>query len=645
MARLILHIGQYKTGSTSLQRSLSLARPVLRGAGVLYPETGLQADAHAGIAAALRRAARSGGQWDAGPLMAEVDGAGCETVILSCEGFSGTSVDRMQPEVVSAMLRQLGAAFAGRDIRVIWYWRRQDAAVESRIVQTIKGKGARFDFQIEPYLAESEALDYPFFQQTVAEALPGAPVEPRCLAPDALTGGEVVADFLAAIGLGGLLTGDQIKRVNLTPPGRQLGVQLALNRLAAAGYAVEPLVQAMRRSPALKGPRGVLLSPAQRRAIMDRYAESNARFLADTVPEAQRAAAAAHLAAPVSEAMPNAEASAADLAALIAEAGASLRRHGAAADAPPAPRAEGRGEAVRVYLGAHKTASTHLQDMMVHHRATLANHGTTVSHPGYLRGASGWLAGFYDAVAQHQATGTIDDALRARLRLPLVAGHDWLMSDENILGTAREATGQGSLYAWAPPRFHTLRDLFPDRRVEAFMALRSYDAFFASMYGEVVRNNGFLPWAEFRAGIDAVQPAWSWLPTVEALVAAFGEDRVTLWDFADFAALQPQLVALLSGIADSQPLIDSFPVQTTRPSLSARTIDMLGELSTAIGPEAALKLTEPINDRYSQASGNPRFQPYDAAEAAALRARYAADLAEIRRRWPGLRFLTPDDDP
>jgi hypothetical protein len=44
--KILLHIGQGKTGTTSLQRSLHLARSALREAGVLYPHFGGKAFAH-----------------------------------------------------------------------------------------------------------------------------------------------------------------------------------------------------------------------------------------------------------------------------------------------------------------------------------------------------------------------------------------------------------------------------------------------------------------------------------------------------------------------------------------------------------------------------------------------------------------------
>lgn len=52
-ARLVLHIGQHKTGTTSLQRSLSLNRAGLASRGVLYPRLPCWRDAHHALVPAL----------------------------------------------------------------------------------------------------------------------------------------------------------------------------------------------------------------------------------------------------------------------------------------------------------------------------------------------------------------------------------------------------------------------------------------------------------------------------------------------------------------------------------------------------------------------------------------------------------------
>ena len=626
---LILHVGQYKTGSTSIQRSLSFARDRLAGQGVLYPQTWLKNHGHGPLAAALKRAVRFGQAFDAGPLLAEAAASGCAYVILSAEGLSGAAMAEMEPDLVAAELRLLAAALPHWPMTVIWYYRRQDEAVESRMIQAIKGGRGGRNLDPAPFLRPQQALDYGFFHAVLRAALPGARLVARCLARPLLAGGEVVADFRAAAGLDGLLRDEDIRSSNRRPSGVQMSIQLGLNAMGPDRPRGEALWRAWARfEPAVEGAPAVLLTPQQRAAIMDYFAPANARFIDSVVPADQRPAVAAAFAAPVRDDRPNVAPDPAMLARFLNVSGLGPVLKRPAKDPPM--------QTIRVYLGAHKTASTHLQDLLVASRPALAEVGTAVADPALLRGDSGWITAYFAAAQQRTAGRAIKDATRQTLRALAPAKGDWVLTDENMLGTPRDVLWHHRFYADARRNLAVLPEVFPDRRLQAFLALRSYDGFFASMYSEIVRNRGFLPFAEFDAAVD---PGWSWTQTVADLVAVFGEENVTLWDFADFRALQPQIVALLAGIEDAAPLIAAHPADSTRPSLSQRTIDILADLAPAIGTEAARDLTWKINQHYAVAKGHPPFRPFDDGRQAALRARYADDLAAIRRRWPRLRFL------
>lgn len=87
---LIVHIGQVKTGSTSIQHALSInAEAMLTGGfDALYPRSGRKHDAHfdlTGLAEHQRRGAKAANWLDLGE---EIAASGARRAILSCEVFS-----------------------------------------------------------------------------------------------------------------------------------------------------------------------------------------------------------------------------------------------------------------------------------------------------------------------------------------------------------------------------------------------------------------------------------------------------------------------------------------------------------------------------------------------------------------------------
>lgn len=137
MARVFLHIGPHKTGTSFVQSLFHLNRPRLAGAGIHYPDIG--SNAHHGLAAVWITTANepenfSGaggpeGLWD--DLIdryAKAPG----TLFLSSENFS-----RAHPEVVDmADLARRLSAFD--EVKVIYTMRRQAEMVQSIWLQVAK---------------------------------------------------------------------------------------------------------------------------------------------------------------------------------------------------------------------------------------------------------------------------------------------------------------------------------------------------------------------------------------------------------------------------------------------------------------------------------------------------------------------------
>ena len=133
--RLIIHPGFHKSGTTALQESFALNRPLLRENGIFYPPIGSKA--HHRVAWALTQRPwgwnRRGGErtpekyWDR--MASRINGAKEETVILSSEFFS---------EIDGERIRKIRNEIKGRDIQILFTLRPLAKLLPSSYQQYLK---------------------------------------------------------------------------------------------------------------------------------------------------------------------------------------------------------------------------------------------------------------------------------------------------------------------------------------------------------------------------------------------------------------------------------------------------------------------------------------------------------------------------
>jgi hypothetical protein len=217
--RVILHIGQSKTGTTSLQSFLASCRESLAKSGILYPDVyrggiPLKVQNHNSFAEALcgfRRFPGFSAEEYWAQFQEQIEKTGCHTLLLSGESFLGAPQIWRIPEgedVLENHLKKIKKLkeFIGReDCHLVLYLRRQDEWIDSNIPQLIRYEGLlkhpvyQDDVQTVDVLAPY--LDYADMLGLWEQTLDNCKITVIPYERDHLRSGDIVSDFMERIGV------------------------------------------------------------------------------------------------------------------------------------------------------------------------------------------------------------------------------------------------------------------------------------------------------------------------------------------------------------------------------------------------------------------------------------------------------------
>lgn len=269
MARLLIHAGIHRTGTTSLQRLMAANRAALAERGVHYPGSGPH---HQPLAWRLKNGKSDSADVEA--LLAEApEGA---LVVLSGEDFA-----------THRNLDWLKALVAEHEVRVHFYLRRQDHWLNSWYNQHVKWPFDARKCQMAPTeflttLDDYHWLDFDALTRRWMDAAGDGNVTIAPVGKGQVD--DVTADFLARIAIPPEALVFEADRQNSSMPVQALEIARCLGLYDMDGDARFRAVRALGKALADKGPNtSMVFTPEERRAVLDRFVASNAataaRFL------------------------------------------------------------------------------------------------------------------------------------------------------------------------------------------------------------------------------------------------------------------------------------------------------------------------------------------------------------------------------
>lgn len=285
---------------------------------------------------------------------------------------------------------------------------------------------------------------------------------------------------------------------------------------------------------------------------------------------------------------------------------------------------------IALHLGAHKTATTYIQNALELSREKLDEFAVAYIPLIELRstlterlgiGRSGLKAAAGQLLSHH----------RSHRRL--------IISDENIIGGLKPSFAWG-FYPRRRMRLLKLLRKLGQHDLRIYFATRSYDEFISAMYCEYIRHHPFVDTYSYLRGTN--YETFSWLDVIETFVSLIGAENVTIWRHEDFPAVERQVFAALIG---GQPDMVDKPSGRIRESLSKKAVQSLASLPPTSDADELRARARSAAAAHPKGAGNPPFSAFDHATAEALRARYEHEISHLREVFPEIHVLARHGNP
>ena len=198
---------------------------------------------------------------------------------------------------------------------------------------------------------------------------------------------------------------------------------------------------------------------------------------------------------------------------------------------------------LHLHLGAHKTASSHFQKTLTL-LDSLSPSTIHITRNDVVRTQITHANKFMFSEKRDEVGAYLEDLL--------CSGYERVViSEENLLGEAKDFLNHQTLYANAHKRLSTFKKLLPPAvGITIWLFTRSLDSFLPSMYCEYLRHWYYRPFNEVLGGkVDQ-----SWLRVIEDIRNVFPKARLNIIDYKSYPDIMPKIVNEITTVS-----IDSIP--------------------------------------------------------------------------------------
>ena len=288
---------------------------------------------------------------------------------------------------------------------------------------------------------------------------------------------------------------------------------------------------------------------------------------------------------------------------------------------------------IAFHIGAHKTATSHLQRCLKKASEGLAEQGVRYYGPQYFRQRRHSIQGLF-GLRPPSNPKIARRSPKDQLAIMRKDADRLVFSEENFIGPLNDPRGLllADRYPLAGVRVQSLAQAI-GQDIDIYVSIRRPSAYLNSAYCQMLFSGLVRPLAVYKSNNPLSSIDWSDL--VGQLRAANGIGKVVVWCYEDYAQLFPVIVADLVG-ATLAPLVPWVP-RNVHTGLSQAAVAQV--LAQAEGQDAA-GLGYEARGALPVESGYAAFDGYTATEHAVGDAAYATQIGIIAA-MDGVTLLQP----
>ena len=290
-----------------------------------------------------------------------------------------------------------------------------------------------------------------------------------------------------------------------------------------------------------------------------------------------------------------------------------------------------------LHLGAHKTATTFIQENLAASRKALKQQNCKVvwlgrDHPKVDDAFRDLRTG----ESENKKNAKLVERFFARLReIPL----DVFFTSERPIGQLNLLASNGVLYPNIAENMRRLKEGFEGREITVGFAVRNLADFIESSYTFLVGRGATTSFADYLSSIHTDR--LSWTPVIEELASTFDEKNLRIWKYEDF---KKSPLASLRKIIEAAGLdVSKLPPAVTDPanvSIPRQTIPIALEWNklvreAKIDARARKSLLRQMRTVLAEAPASSTVVSLMSdAMRAELTARYENEMKAVFARWP-----------
>jgi hypothetical protein len=256
---------------------------------------------------------------------------------------------------------------------------------------------------------------------------------------------------------------------------------------------------------------------------------------------------------------------------------------------------------VRLHLGAHKTATTHLQHVLLRNREVLAK--ARIHYIELYRLREILTAQISRLLSSAQGSGHPTDvgAIRAAIKEELATvgkKHEGcfntlVVSDENIIGGLVFLARSGKLYENRLNRLKLVKRIFEECPIAVTFAIRNYNDFYPSAYAQLVKQGWTVSYSNFLQRLNFERN--SWRAIFSDLSSVFGHDHIRLFKYEDYPG---NIAHVLERIVGESLELQFDAAKIVYPSLNLKGIEVLLTIGSVLSRSERSRLGKYLADEF-----------------------------------------------